>query len=369
MPQIAKDLRWTHQTAERCASANALNAVLRWAVNEPSKRQEREAELLRRAPDRASPTVQWLDCVARGASQGRGIALSYGLSAAVPIGLMLSPQLRASAYACSVTTAFAGTGATTWAKDTELPNWRAGRALTGFVGYGLLGAAWGAARGAPPASDGATAASRQTPPPERKAWVAAVDATLAGLTVCLHALQLYASIYPVILVSSVVVAASVVGSILGGVVGAMRGYSVVMRDAGTTRAGEGTSAGAPPPPPAAEGARSNLASATGLAVGDTTSAAPTMTPPASPDAALPSEAPSVQPSPPPSPELARTTPYAAAAAPTEISDAASDDDSEVSANDVLSPDGGQSTYYDAPIDRFDSEFARAVGVRTDSDEL
>ena len=367
MPQFAKDLRWTHQVAERLASATPPNAVLRWAVTEPSKAQQRETELLRRAPDRASPTVQWLDCVARGASQGRAVALTYGLGAAVPIGLMLSPQLRASAYACAVTTAVAGTGATTWAQDTALPNWRAGRALTGFVGYGIVGAAWGAARGAPPAANGATAASRQTPPPERRTWMAVVDAALAGLTVCLHGLQLYASLYPILLVSSVVVAASVVGSVLGGAVGAMRGYSVVMRDAGTARAGEGTSAGAPPPPPAAEAARSDVASASKTAVGGAAAAAPSMTPPPSPHAPLPSEAPSLQSSPQPSPELLGTTPYAADAS-THVPDAASDDDSELSLNDMLTPGGGQSTYYDAPIDRFDSEFARAVRVRTDSDE-
>lgn len=357
MPQFAKDLRWTRQAAELCAAAHPLNALLRRAVAEPSRGRQREAELLRRAPDRASPTVQWADCVARGASQGRGLALTWGLGAALPLGLVLSPQLRASAYACTVATAFAGTGATTWAEDTALTNWRAGRALTGFVGYGLLGAAWGAARGVPPASSGTAAASKQTPPPERKLWVAAVDATLAGLTVCLHGLQLLASIYPVALVSLVVVAAGVLGSVVGGSVGAVRGYSLVMRQAGTARADKGTSAGAAPPSPhAAEGARSDVASATRAAIGNVPGASPSLAPPdlLSPQA---------------SPELARGTRPVVVATPTQAPDAASDDDSEVPPNEVVSPDGCQSTYYDAPKDPFDSDFARAVGVRTDSDEL
>lgn len=358
MPEFVQNLRWSRQAVEVCAAANPLNAVLRRAVDEPSKGRHREAELSRLAPRRASPTVQWADSVAQGASQGRRIALTYGLGAALPLGLVLSPQLRASAYACTVATAFAGTGATNWAQDTVLPHSRVGRAVTGFVGYGLLGAVWGAARGAPQAPGEAAAATKQAPPRDRKSWVTIVDATLVGLTVCLHGFQLLASIYPVILVTSVLLAAGVVGSVLGGLVGAVQGYSVVMRRPGTCRAGEGAPAGGPPPaPPATQSTPT-----------DATTAPPSPTPAASPKDASPSEAPSAASPSAASPELADPAGLPVAT-PTQLSDAASHADSEASEDEVVSPNGRTSTFYDAPEDPFDKDFQRAAGIRTDSDEL
>lgn len=256
MPRTSEAFCWTKQTQAFCDAWAPLNLVLA-AAKQSSASAERRAQALH-GRRRASASVQWADAVAQDAWRGAHHSLRWGLAAAA-VPAAISPRVRASYWACAVPVALFGAGTTEWARGTVLTQSRLGRAWVGLVGYGMLGAAVGAFRGARAghsgpkgarASDGEAGATGAAtagggPRPRRSLALAALDAALAGLVVLLHVAQGVACVYPTLFVAAAALVAGVLGLVAGGLFGGLRGLFAEPRrpDAPAHTAGAGGPSG------------------------------------------------------------------------------------------------------------------------------